>query len=270
MNNKLLVFIGGGNMAQALIGGALKAGQAPSDILVIDPNAEQRARCEATLSVRTKAEITDQIEHASLLVLAVKPQVMSQALATLAPCLGKTSVVVSVAAGVTLTALAAQLPENQPVVRAMPNTPALYGAGITGLVASTTCSGDHRALAEGLLRGAGKCVWLDDEALMDAVTAVSGSGPAYFFRFVEALAQAGENAGLPSEVARTLARETATGAGIMLARSELAAGELRRQVTSPGGTTQAALEQFEADRLTDIVDNAVKAAVRRGQELGKG
>ncbi|MGY6587058.1 MAG: pyrroline-5-carboxylate reductase [Wenzhouxiangella sp.] len=264
-----LTFIGGGNMARALIGGALAAGTAPNQITVVDPGDAARTDCQKQFGVRAIERIDTGSAQADVVVLAVKPQVMDSALAALAPLRGADTVVISVAAGVTLKRLAAGLGNDCPLVRAMPNTPALFGAGISGLVASPGCSERQREAANAVLAAAGQCVWLDDEALMDSVTAVSGSGPAYFFRFVEALAEAGERAGLPTDIARQLARQTAVGAGEMLRHSPLEAGELRRQVTSPGGTTQAALEQFERDGLATIIDKAVSAAVQRGRELGE-
>ncbi len=269
MTDQSLTFIGGGNMARALIGGALAAGTQPDQITVIDPGDSARTDCRAQFGVNTLEFLDASSARATVVVLAVKPQVMNSALTALAPLRGADSVVISVAAGVTLERLAATLGADCPLVRAMPNTPALFGAGISGLVASPSCSEGQRKAASAVLAAAGQCVWLDDEALMDSVTAVSGSGPAYFFRFVEALALAGEHAGLPADVARQLARQTAIGAGEMLRHSPLEAGDLRRQVTSPGGTTQAALEQFENDGLATIIDNAVRAAVKRGRELGE-
>ena len=269
MTDYSLTFIGGGNMARALIGGALAAGTTPDQITVVDPGEAARTDCRKQFGVRALERLDQDSARATVVVVAVKPQVMDAALTALAPLRGADTVVISVAAGVTLERLTATLGADCPLVRAMPNTPALFGAGISGLVASASCSEQQREAANSVLAAAGQCVWLDDEGLMDVVTAVSGSGPAYFFRFVEALTEAGQQAGLPVDVARQLARQTAVGAGAMLRHSPLDADELRRQVTSPGGTTQAALEQFERDDLATIVGNAVRAAVQRGRELGE-
>jgi pyrroline-5-carboxylate reductase len=174
-----------------------------------------------------------------------------------------------VAAGVTLASLERALGAETGIVRAMPNTPALYGAGMTGIVANRAVDRATRELAERILAATGQTLWLDDESLMDVVTAVSGSGPAYFFALAEQLALAGERAGLAPAAAAQLARHTAFGAGLMLVESGLSAGELRMRVTSPGGTTQAALESFGQDGFDGVIDRAVAAAVRRGRELGR-
>ncbi|MGY6630980.1 MAG: pyrroline-5-carboxylate reductase [Wenzhouxiangella sp.] len=269
MTDNTLTFIGGGNMARALIGGALAAGTPAGQITVVDPGEPARQACDQQFGVPTLEGLDRNSAGADVIILAVKPQVMDAALAALAPLRGPNSVVISVAAGVTLARMASILGSDCPLVRAMPNTPALFGAGISGLVASDSCSEAQRESASAVLSAAGQCVWLEDEELMDVVTAVSGSGPAYFFRFVEALAAAGQQAGLAPDIADQLARQTAVGAGEMLRRSPLEAAELRRQVTSPGGTTQAALEQFERDDLARIINRAVEAAVQRGRQLGE-
>jgi pyrroline-5-carboxylate reductase len=261
-------FIGGGNMAQAMIGGLINAGHAPSRIHVADPSATQRQGLEDAFGVSSFADNAQAAEGAAAVVLAVKPQVMGAVLPALRGALAPTATVISVAAGITLDRLASGLGEQVRTVRAMPNTPALYGAGISGLVANQRCDADARALAEWILGAAGEVVWIEKEAQMDAVTAVSGSGPAYYFAFTEHLAEAGMRAGLPADTAARLARQTAIGAGRMLAESELDAGELRRRVTSPGGTTEAALRHFAAAKLATMIEQAVEAAVKRGKELG--
>lgn len=264
-----ITFIGGGNMAQALIGGLLRSGTPAAHIRVADPSAEQRNLVGERFGVAAHEQNTRAAEGADAIMLAVKPQVMDPVLGSLQAAIRPDTLVISVAAGVTLAQLARGLGGHRRCVRAMPNTPALYGTGVTGMVADKGIEAHDRDLAETILGAAGKVVWVDDESLMDVVTAISGSGPAYFFRFVELLALAGTNAGLNEADAAMLARQTAFGAGTMLAQSDLDAAELRRRVTSPGGTTAAALESFQANDLERVVTEAVEAAIRRGQELGK-
>lgn len=268
MTSARISFIGGGNMAQALIGGLIGAGQAAADIHVADPSQAQREALEKEFGIHCHESNAAAVRDADAVVLAIKPQVMNEALADLRHALRPEAIVISVAAGITLGGLARGLGETVKAVRAMPNTPALYQAGISGLVANARCDADARALAEAILKAAGEVVWVDDEQQMDAVTAVSGSGPAYYFAFTEHLAEAGARAGLPPETALKLARQTAIGAGRMLEASDVDAGELRRRVTSPGGTTEAALRHFAAAKLARMIEQAVDAAVKRGQELG--
>ena len=263
-----ITFIGGGNMARALVGGLRASGVAAGQITVADPSAEQRQAIADDFGVSVTADNAAAVRGRRVVVLAVKPQAMATALASIRADLPVSALVISVAAGITLDTLATHLSAAQPCVRAMPNTPALYQAGITGMVASPPVSVDDRSLAERILSGAGETVWIEDEAQMDAVTAVSGSGPAYFFALTECLAQAGTKAGLPAATAAKLARQTAIGAGAMLAHSEHDAGELRQRVTSPGGTTEAALNSLMQNRFDAVIRRAVEAAVRRGRDLG--
>ncbi|TVQ35961.1 MAG: pyrroline-5-carboxylate reductase [Wenzhouxiangella sp.] len=270
MTHFTLSFIGGGNMARALVGGLVAAGHAADSITVADPDAGQRAALADDLGIQPVADNADAARAKRVVVLAVKPQIIDQVLKDIASHLDAQTVVISVAAGVTLATLEAALGRERALVRAMPNTPALFGAGMTGLVANSAAGSEDRDLAGHVFSAAGATAWIEDEALMDVITAVSGSGPAYFFSLTEHLARAGAEAGLAPELAARLARQTAVGAGVMLGRSELDAGELRARVTSPGGTTAAALEQFASDGFERIIDRAVAAAVRRGRELGAG
>ncbi|MCC5865770.1 MAG: pyrroline-5-carboxylate reductase [Wenzhouxiangella sp.] len=267
-SSQAIAFIGGGNMARALIGGLIHAGQAADRLTVADPAAEQRQRLQDDFGIAGAGSNAAACSDKQAVVLAVKPQVMDSVLAEIASALDDDTVVISVAAGVSLDQLAASLGRRRALVRAMPNTPALYGAGITGLAASGHLSDAQRLLVEQIFTSAGEVTWISDESWMDAVTAVSGSGPAYFFALTEHLAKAGAAAGLPAELAALLARQTAIGAGVMLARSDVDAGELRRRVTSPGGTTAAALARFDEDGLALLVERAVDAAVQRGRKLG--
>lgn len=267
--NPTITFIGGGNMAQALIGGLISSGTPAGQIRVSDPDADQRAAVGERYCVDVHSDNARATDGADALMLAVKPQVMAQVLASLKDSVRPDTLVISVAAGVQLAQLSGGLDGHRRCVRAMPNTPALYGVGITGMTADRGVENADRELADSILGTAGKVVWVEDETLMDVVTAVSGSGPAYFFRFVELLTRAGARAGLDQTDAAALARQTAFGAGTMLAESDLDAAELRRRVTSPGGTTAAALESFKDNDLERVVDEAVQAAIQRGRELGQ-
>lgn len=262
-----ITFIGGGNMATALISGLARRGPVEDTLRVCDPDAGVRERLARDYRIPGHAGPQGAVENAEVIVLAVKPQVMPAVLGELADRLGPGQLVISVAAGITTRRIGEALGDDRPVVRAMPNTPALRGAGVTGLCASPACEPHHRDAAEAVLSAAGETVWIDDESLMDAVTAISGSGPAYFYLLTEALRDAGIALGLPADTADMLARGTAHGAGVMLREEEADAAELRRRVTSPGGTTQAALARFEEDGFRDLVLAAARAAERRGREL---
>jgi pyrroline-5-carboxylate reductase len=262
-----IAFVGGGNMARSLVGGLLARGVAAADLLVCEPLPALRESLAADFGVA----VTDDNARAAAagtVVLAVKPQVMREVCHGLAGALdGRRPTVVSIAAGIRLAQFARWLGDTLPVVRAMPNTPALIGAGITGLVANAHADAAARGRAEQVLAAAGPAVWIPDESLMDAVTAVSGSGPAYFFLLMEALAAAGERQGLPADVARRLVLQTALGAARMACEGDEPPSRLRERVTSPGGTTQAALEAFAAGGFAAVVDSAVTAATQRGRAL---
>lgn len=263
-----IAFIGGGNMARSLIGGLVAGGVAAGSIRVADPGEATRAGLEADFGVATFAEASAAVADADVWVMAVKPQVLRGVCEGLGDATrDRPPLVVSVAAGITSAQIERWLGGQAAVVRAMPNTPSLLGAGMTGLFATARVDAAGRALAEALLAATGRTAWIDDEALMDAVTAVSGSGPAYVFLFAEAMEAAAIAQGLPADTARLLVQQTLLGASRMLAESGEAPAELRRRVTSPNGTTQAALEAFEAGDLRSLVAGAVDAARRRGQEL---
>jgi pyrroline-5-carboxylate reductase len=265
-----IAFIGGGNMARSLVGGLVTGGRAPDTIRVAEPVAAVRESLAADLGVRVFATAAEAVDGAGTWVFAVKPQVMREVCAGLADAAQATRpLVVSIAAGITIAQLERWLGGAAGVVRAMPNTPALLGAGVTGLHANARVDADGRAAAQALLASAGKTVWIDDEALMDAVTGTSGSGPAYVFLLAEAMEDAAVAEGLPPEAARTLALQTILGAARMLTESGEAPAELRRRVTSPNGTTQAAIETFEAGGFRTLVAQAIAAATRRGGELSR-
>jgi pyrroline-5-carboxylate reductase len=263
-----VAFIGGGNMARSLIGGLVARGTAPGAIRVAEPVEVLRTGLAADFGVVTTDDNAAATRGASLWVLAVKPQVLRAVCEALAPIAqAERPMVVSIAAGITAGQLQRWLGGGAAVVRTMPNTPALLGAGVTGLFASPEVPADGRARAQQLLEACGRTVWIDDEAQMDAVTAASGSGPAYIFLLAEAMEAAAVAEGLPPEAAATLVRQTVLGAARMLTESGEDPAELRRRVTSPGGTTQAAVETFEAGGLRALVADAIHNATERGRQL---
>ena len=264
-------FIGGGNMAHAMLGGLLRAGHDPRCLHVAEPAAERRARL-ATLdpALRVTAANAEVATGAELLVLAVKPQVMPAVAAELAPLSRPAGqLLLSIAAGVTLAALARWLGADTPAVRVMPNQPALVGEGMSVLVASPRASEAQRAQALYVAGATGQTAWLREESLMDAVTAVSGSGPAYFYLLMEMLEAGAVHLGLPRELARTLTRQTALGAARVAADPAVDVPAMRESVTSPGGTTAAALGVLEQAGIRDIFRRALEAARDRGAELGR-
>jgi pyrroline-5-carboxylate reductase len=251
-----------------MLSGWLKSGIAGQSITVIDPRpSEAMAAMFAEAGVRHATALPEGLV-ADILFLAVKPQLMDAVLPPLRPCVTQKTVVVSVAAGTTLSSLSGHLGEAA-MVRAMPNTPAMIGRGVTGAYANERVSGDQRDAVHALLKVSGPVEWVASEADIDAVTAVSGSGPAYVFYLVECMAEAGAKAGLPADLAMRLARETVAGAGELLHRSPEEASRLRQNVTSPGGTTAAALSVLMADDgMQPLFDKAIAAARRRAEELG--
>jgi pyrroline-5-carboxylate reductase len=263
-----IAFIGGGNMASALIGGLLARGVRAGAVSVVEPLPAARRRLAAKLKVRASALPDASTAAADTLLLAVKPQDMRAAVAPLAGMLGS-KLVISIAAGIRLPDLARWLGGHAKLIRCMPNTPALIGAGITGLYAPSRVSAAERRRAERILGAVGDIVWVKDESLLDPVTAVSASGPAYVFWFIEQLAASGEALGLAPEVSRRLALQTVLGSAQLAARSKEPPAVLRERVTSRGGTTAAALEVFAQARLAEHFRRAVEAASRRGAELGE-
>jgi pyrroline-5-carboxylate reductase len=262
-----IAFLGGGNMANAFLGGLRAKGFAASDISIIEKFPEARAKLVASYGVHASAEADAATAAADTLVLAVKPQDMKAALAPLA-AIAKDKLVISIAAGVRIATLSRWLGGHSRIVRCMPNTPALIGAGITGLYAPPGVSEDERARAARILGAVGECVWVPDEALLDPVTAVSGSGPAYVFWFMEQMARAGESMGLAPDAARTLALHTVLGAAKLAAGSDEPPSVLRERVTSKGGTTAAALQVMADEGMAERLARAMRAASARGTELG--
>ena len=264
-----IAFVGGGNMGRALVGALLDRGHPASRLAIGEPYEATRAALQRDFpGIAVGADNLAAIDGADLVVLAVKPQEMAAVVATLRPALqARRPVVLSIAAGLRVADLEGWCGPGVPVVRAMPNRPALVGAGATGLFATAAVPAAARELAEALMRAAGAVAWVDDESLMDAVTAVSGSGPAYFFLLAEALVDAGVAQGLDAQAARQLAVATLHGAGLMAARSDGDLARLRAEVTSRGGTTEAALRALDDARFREAVAAAVTAADRRGREL---
>ncbi|WP_274532605.1 MULTISPECIES: pyrroline-5-carboxylate reductase [unclassified Aureimonas] len=263
-----ILLLGGGNMGGAMLRGWIDAGLAGEPVHVVDPRpAPALEGLIASGAIRHSTAVPE--GHFDVAVVAVKPQMLEEALPPLRSALHEGTIVISVVAGKTI-ASHERLLGPRPTIRAMPNTPALIGRGITGCFANEAADGVARGKAEALLSASGAVVWVESEADIDAVTAVSGSGPAYVFHLAEALAAAGESLGLSPSLAMTLARHTVAGAGELMIRSDDAPDQLRRNVTSPNGTTQAALEVLMADDgLAPLMRRAVAAARDRARELSK-
>lgn len=263
-----IAFLGGGNMASALIGGLVAKGTDARAISVMEVSPAARERLGAKYPVHIATAPDAAMQRSEVLVLAVKPQDLKPALKSLATTVA-TKLVISIAAGVTLGALSRWLGGHRKLVRCMPNTPALIGAGIAALYALPEVNAEERKKAETILGAVGEVVWVAEERLLDPVTAVSGSGPAYVFWFMEQLAAAGEGLGLPADVSRKLALHTVLGAAKLAAASGESPATLRKNVTSKGGTTEAALKVFDEEKLAERFRRALEAASRRGAELGR-
>ena len=262
-----ITFIGGGNMAVALISGLYRQGLSAAAIQVVEPVAEARDALTDRFGVRCTATVDAAALDSQILVLAVKPQQMKEALAPLAGKL-TAQLVVSIAAGLRLMDISRWLGGHHHVVRTMPNTPALIGAGVTGLCADPGVNQLGRDYAENLMRAVGSTFWVHDEAQMDAVTAVSGSGPGYVFYFLEAMEKAATDLGFDAETARRISVETFAGAAQLAAQSSESLSTLRQRVTSKGGTTEAALLAFDTAGVAAGIERGIMAADTRGRELG--
>jgi len=274
MSNGQLAFLGGGNMGRALIGGLLRRGTRPEHISVGERFAAARDALAADFGIQAKDDNAAAVETASVIVVAVKPQIAGDVLGSLKPLLQRTRpLVISIAAGIRIAALEDWCGPGVPVVRSMPNRPALVGAGATGLYAPPSVSNAQRGIAEKVMQAVGEVVWVASEDHLDVVTALSGSGPAYFFLLAELLTQGATDLGLEPAAARRLAIATLHGAG-QLAYSSAQAGDgdlakMRAEVTSKGGTTEAAIKSLESGDLRDIVARALEAATRRSRELAE-
>ncbi len=263
-------FIGGGNMAHAIIGGLLNADHRGDRLYVSDRHANSVSRMSARhADITTGTDNAMTVENANILVLAVKPQLLETVMRPLAGAARPANqLAISIAAGITLDTLCDLLAPTRAIVRIMPNQPALVGAGMSVLAATPETTPPQRELAGYVAGATGEAAWIDDERLMDAVTAVSGSGPAYFYLLMELMESAARDMGLPADLARILTRQTAYGAGRVAAESELELVALRESVTSKGGTTAAALASFDGDGIRAIVERALRAARDRSVELG--
>ncbi len=266
LNQPMIAFIGGGNMASAIIGGLLKAGHPAERLIVVEPFEPQRNRLAADFALTALALADSSLAQADLLMWAVKPQLFAEAAAPCAPYVAQ-ALQLSVMAGIRSDTLVRATGAAR-VVRAMPNTPALIGQGIAGLYARPEVTAADKALVEQVLAPTGSTLWVEQEADLDAVTALSGSGPAYFFYFVEAMMEAAVEMGLSAEQGRQLALATCAGAAALAQQSSESPATLRERVTSKGGTTYAALSSLQADGVGPAIQRAVKAAQARARELG--
>ncbi|MBN2646398.1 MAG: pyrroline-5-carboxylate reductase [Thiotrichales bacterium] len=266
--NAKICFIGAGNMAKSLIGGLLASGYAPENLLATDPNLEQRNALTAQFAIATYADNNEALMHADIVVLAVKPQILRQVCAHIQSQVQAVSpLVISVAAGVRTADIQRWLGGQLPIVRTMPNTPALIQTGATGLYANEQVSIEQKSQAEHIMRATGLTLWVEQETHIDAVTALSGSGPAYFFLFMEAMENAAQTLGLDAKSAHLLTMQTALGAAKMVMESHQDCATLRAKVTSPGGTTEQAIAHFEQQDLRATVAGAMQAAFQRAQTL---
>ena len=270
MSDSNIAFIGGGNMARSLIGGLVAAGTPSRTISVSEPQLKLRVNLQEDFDINVHADNISAATSAHVIVLAVKPQILRQAVMSLGSLVAEYQpLLVSVAAGVTAPSIERWVGGRPALVRVMPNTPALVGAGISALYANENVDEDQRKLAETIMSAVGKTVWIENESLMDTVTAVSGSGPAYFFYVMQAMNEAAVNGGLDAETARLLTLETALGAARLALESAEDPGTLQERVTSPGGTTEAAINVLDSSGVNDAFQNAVSAARARGSDLAK-
>lgn len=264
-----LTFIGGGNMARSLIGGLIANGMTANHIRVIDPNEAQR-QLLANMGVAVYSEVDADLLDCHMLIMAVKPQLMATVAKSIASHVQHFQpVVISVAAGIRCDDLNRWLGNGVAIVRTMPNTPALVQSGATALYANSLVTNDQKSQAESLMRSVGICLWVSNETQLDTVTALSGSGPAYYFLMMEAMISAGEQLGLDSKTAALLTVQTALGAAKMAIESQSSPAELRAQVTSPNGTTEAAIKHFQQHQYAQLVHDAMQAAQARAQTLAQ-
>lgn len=269
LGNKVIGFVGAGNMAEALVKGLLAAGVGKKQLIASDHTAERVAYVHKTYGIKTTEDNTAAVEAADVVVLAVKPQILPRVLDEIAGTITADKLVVSVAAGVPIEAIEAHLQQRSRIVRVMPNTPALVQAGAAALVPGAHATEQDLGVVKQIFDSVGKTVVLDDEGLMDAITGLSGSGPAYIFVIIDAMADAGVRVGLSRDVSLALAAQTVLGAAKMLIETGEHPGALKDKVTSPGGTAIAGLHTLEQGGLRTTLINAVEAATRRSRELGE-
>ena len=268
MENKTVIgFIGAGNMAYALIKGLLNNGFDANQINISDPNEELLQSRESELEVTTYSDNTSLLSNSDIIFFAVKPQVLSSVCLELKGVVKSKHLFVSIVAGIRSSDINRWLGGNFALIRTMPNTPALFQTGVTGLFANELVNNEQKSLVSSILSSVGECFWVDEEKLIDAITAISGSGPAYFFLLMESMKQAGMALGLDEETANSLSIQTAYGASLMANKTGKDSRTLRAEVTSPNGTTQSAIESFQDQNFEGIVANATRAAYDRAREL---
>lgn len=264
-----VVFIGGGNMASCLVGGMIAQGFKQDKITVSEPKQDNRNNLETKFGICVTDNNQTAIAGADVVVLAVKPQIMRRVSLDLASSLNPKTVVVSIAAGISIDALQGWLGHSIPIIRAMPNTPSLVLTGATGLYANHLTQQSQKDVVNDIFEAVGYSCWVESEELIDSVIAVSGSGPAYFFRILEIMKSVGQELGLPEELAGNLAKQTALGAAKMASQSDLSPSQLREQVTSPGGTTERALAAFQSENLESSFRRAMTSASERSREMAR-
>ncbi len=268
MENKTVIgFIGAGNMAYALIKGLLNNGFDANQINISDPNEELLQSRESELKVTTYSDNTSLLSNSDIIFFAVKPQVLSSVCLELKGIVKSKHLFVSIVAGIRSSDINRWLGGNFALIRTMPNTPALFQTGVTGLFANELVNNEQKSLVSSILFSVGECFWVDEEKLIDAITAISGSGPAYFFLLMQSMTQAGMALGLDEETANSLSIQTAYGASLMANKTGKDSRTLRAEVTSPNGTTQSAIESFQDQNFEGIVANATRAAYDRAREL---
>jgi|AntAceMinimDraft_5_1070358.scaffolds.fasta_scaffold00631_7 pyrroline-5-carboxylate reductase len=265
-----IAFVGAGNMASSIIGGLIASGHSADQISAADPFPASLERLREIAPVAVYSDNTSAVEGADIIMLAVKPQVMAEATDSIAAAVcTRGALVISIAAGVTIDSMQARLGPSAAIVRCMPNTPALLGCGASGLFANSQVTDQQADFAQRVLSAVGITCWVDSEPQLDAVTALSGSGPAYFFLLTEAMVDAGVALGLDRDTATILAKQTCLGAARMALEGDADLVELRKRVTSPGGTTERAIQSFEQDKLRDVVSRAMHAAAERAVEMSR-
>lgn len=270
MPNPTIAFIGAGNMASSIIGGLITRGFSADSIIASDPSGQSLVNLQKLTKVRTTNNNDEAIANVDVVILAVKPQVMQSVLTGIAATASiHKPLFISIAAGIPISSLNNWLGSDMAIVRCMPNTPALVQTGATGLFANPLVNEQQQQFADQILQSVGIALWVEDEKLLDAVTAISGSGPAYFFFIMETMQNIGEQLGLNAEMARQLTLQTALGAAKMALASDVDTATLRRQVTSPGGTTEQAIKVFEQQGLRELFNQALMACRDRSEELAK-
>ncbi|MEM7027234.1 MAG: pyrroline-5-carboxylate reductase [Pseudomonadota bacterium] len=270
MNKETIAFIGCGNMARSLIGGLIANGYEPTNIIASDNNPEQRQVMTDQFGILAADTNMAACQQADVILLAVKPQVMQTVIIDISNSIkAEKKLIISIAAGIRLESIASWLGFDSAVIRVMPNTPALIQSGMAALFANSTTTKVQQEIAESIMKSVGNTIWLDDETQMDSVTALSGSGPAYFFYFMEAMANAATEFGLDDSMAKLLTIETALGAAQMALQSNDELSQLRSNVTSPNGTTESALNVFQKQKLDQLIKQAMNAARQRSIELSE-